>query len=171
MIDGLTGWAEAIPHVDQRAKTVANAVYVHWIFCYGVSEQIHSDRGVQFESAVFDELCTTFGIYNTRTTPYRPQANGICERFNRTLVSMLRRAIPKRPYDGEPLLPAVLQAYRSTPPEVTGFTPHFLAFGSEMRLPVHLGSPLPEPPRNIPSYGNLPAENFGVGISRRSRVV
>ena len=73
---------------------------------------------------------------------------------------MLRRAVQKRPYDWEPLLPAVLQAYRSTPSEATGYTPHFLAFGSEMRLPVELGSPLPEPPRDIRSYGNLLAENF-----------
>ena len=160
MIDGLTGWAEAIPIVDQLAKTVADAVYVHWISRYGVPEQIHSDRGVQFESAIFDELCTTFGIDKTRMTPYRPQANGKCERFNRTLVSMLRRAVQKRPYGWEPLLPAVLQAYRSTPSEATGFTPHFLGFGSVMRLPIDLGSHLPEPPRDIRSYGNLLAENL-----------
>ena len=111
MIDGLTGWAEAVPMEDQRAVTVAHAVYAEWIARYGVPEQIYSDRGTQFESALFEELCIAFGIYKTRTTPYRPQANGNCERFNRTLITMLRRAVQKRPYDWEPLLPAVLQAY------------------------------------------------------------
>ena len=31
MIDGLTGWAEAVPIEDQRAVTVAHAVYTEWI--------------------------------------------------------------------------------------------------------------------------------------------
>ena len=45
MIDGLTGWAEAVPLLDQRAITVARAVYSDWIFQYGVPESINSDRG------------------------------------------------------------------------------------------------------------------------------
>ena len=99
MIDGLTGWAEAIPIDDQRADTVARVVFSEWISRYGAPEQIHSDRGAQFESALFEELCTSFGVDNTRTTPYRPQSNGTCERFNRTLITMWRLAVQRRPYD------------------------------------------------------------------------
>ena len=160
MIDGLTGWAEAVPIADQSAATVARAVYSEWIARYGVPEQIHSDRGTQFESAVFAELCTIFGIDKTRTTPYRPQANGKCERFNRTLVSMLRRAVQKRPYDWESMLPAVLQAYRSSISEATGFTPRRLAFGSEMRLPVDFGTPLPDLPRDARTLAAEIAEDL-----------
>ena len=65
-----------------------------------------------------------FGIDKTRTTPYRPQANGKCERFNRKLTSMQQRAVQKRPYDWEPLLSPVLQEYRSTISEETIFTPY-----------------------------------------------
>ena len=46
MIDGLTGWADAVPIVDQSAPTVGRAVYIKWILKYGVQEQLHSDRGV-----------------------------------------------------------------------------------------------------------------------------
>ena len=160
MIDGLTGWAEAVPIADQTAVTVARVVYAEWIARYGVPEQLHSDRGVQFESAVFAELCDTFGVDKTRTTPYRPQSNGKCERFNRTLVSMLRRAVMKRPYDWEPLLPTVLQAYRSSITESTGFTPFRLEFGREMRLPIDLGSPTPDPPREIRTFAAELAEDL-----------
>ena len=146
MIDGLTGWAEAVQIADQSAPTVARALYTEWISRNGVPEHLHSDRGVQFESAVFAELCALLGIEKTRTTPYRPQANGTCERLNQTLISMLRRAVQKRPYDWEPLLSPVLQAYRSTISEATGFTPYRLTFGREMRLPIDLGTPLSEPP-------------------------
>ena len=57
MIDNFTGWAEAIPIADQSAATCACAVYAEWIARYGVLEQLHSDRGPQFESALFSELC------------------------------------------------------------------------------------------------------------------
>ena len=89
---------------------------------------------------------------NTRTTAYRPQAYGKCERFNRTVVAMLRRAVQRRPYDWESLLAPVLQSYRSMVSEATGFTPFRLVFGREMRLPIDLGSPLPEPPRDVRTF-------------------
>ena len=67
---------------------------------------------------------------------------------------MLLRAVQRLPYDLEPLLPAVLQAYWLTPSEATNFTPHRLAFGREMRLPIDIGTPLPEPPRDIRAFAN-----------------
>ena len=73
---------------------------------------------------------------------------------------MLRRAVQRRIYDWEPPLPAVLQAYRSTPSESTGFTPHQLVFGREMRLPIDIGTPLPEPPRDIRTFANSLVEDL-----------
>ena len=121
---------------------------------------MNSDRGTQFESALFAELCATFGVDKTRTTAYRPQANGKCERFNRTLVAMLHRAGQRRPYDWESLLAPVLQSYRLTVFEATGFTPFRLAFAREMRLPIDLGSPLPEPPRDVRTFAAEIAEDL-----------
>ena len=160
MIDGLTGWAKAVPIADQSATTVARAVYADWIARYGVPEQLHFDRGSQFESALFVVLCANFRVEKTRTTAYRPQANEKCERFNRTLVSMLRRAVQRRPYEKESLLAQVLQSYRSTVSEATAFTPYRLAFGREMRLLVDLGTPLPEPPRDVRTFAAEPAEEL-----------
>ena len=54
----------------------------------------------------------------------------------------------------------VLQSYRSTVSEATGFTPFRLAFGREMRLPVDLGMPLPEPPRDMRTFASELAENL-----------
>ena len=76
MIDGVTGWAEAVPIADQIAATVARAVYADWIARYGVPKKLHFDRGTQFKSALIAVLCATFRVYKTRATPYRPQANG-----------------------------------------------------------------------------------------------
>ena len=78
MIDKLKGCAEVILIDDHRAETVASVVVSEWTFRYGAPEKIHSDQGAQFESALFEELCTSFGVDKTKTTPYRPQLNGKC---------------------------------------------------------------------------------------------
>ena len=62
---------------------------------------------------------------------------------------MLRRAVQKRPYDFEPILAPVLQAFQSTISESTNFTLYRLAFGREMRLPFDFKTPLPVPPREV----------------------
>ena len=114
---------------------------------------------VRSSSLRFSPSCATFGVDKTLTTPYRLQANGKCERFNSTLVSMLRRAVKRRPYEWESLLAPVLQAYRATVSDTTGFTPYRLAFSREMRLPVDLETPLPEPPRDVRTFAAELAED------------
>lgn len=141
--------------MDQRSVTIARAVFSEWIACFCAPERIHSDRGAQFESALFEELCDAFGVDRTRMTPYQPQTSEKVEHFNRTLVSMLRRSVKKRPYYRELLLPAVLQAYQTTPNESTGFTPFYMVFGREMRLPIDVLTALPEPSRDVRTYANL----------------
>ena len=49
---------------------------------------IHTDQGSNFEYLFYD-VCEILGIDKTRTTPLRPQSDGMVERFNRTLLSML----------------------------------------------------------------------------------
>ena len=73
---------------------------------------------------------------------------------------MLRRAVQQRPYDWESLLAPVLQSYRSTVSEATGFTPDRLAFGRKRRLLVDLGTPLPTPPRNVSTVVAELADDF-----------
>ena len=50
----------------------------------------HSDQGRNFESTLFAELCKSLEVAKTRTTPYRPSANGQMERYNRTLLAAIR---------------------------------------------------------------------------------
>src|SRR4029434_5258265 len=50
---------------------------------------ILTDRVEAFESALMQQLCAIYGCRKVHTTPYHPQGNGACERFNRTLLSLL----------------------------------------------------------------------------------
>ncbi|KAL3871559.1 hypothetical protein ACJMK2_039717 [Sinanodonta woodiana] len=89
LCDCFTKWTEAIPLPDQEALTVTKAFVNEFVCRFGTPLQLHSDQGRCFESKIFRGMCDCLSINKTRTTPLRPQANGLVERFNRTLATML----------------------------------------------------------------------------------
>ena len=83
--DHFTRYAQAIPTRNQTADYSTDNFIVH----YGIPQRIHSDQGANVESKIVKELCTLTGMKKSRTTNYHPMGNGMCERFNHTLLGML----------------------------------------------------------------------------------
>ncbi len=71
------------------AETVAKAFTERWIAVFGIPSTITTDRGAQFETALFTKLANVLGTNRIRTTAYHPQANGLVERFHRQLKAAL----------------------------------------------------------------------------------
>ena len=134
--DHFTKYAQAIPTKNQTAKTTAEALFKNFIVHYGIPTTLHSDQGQQFESHIIQELCKLLNIKKSRTTPYHPMGNGTTERFNRTLLKMLGTLENDMKSDWKSHIPALVHAYNSMPQETTGYSPYFLMFGREPRLPV-----------------------------------
>ena len=72
VMDHFTKLAEAIPLRNHTASTVARALMLNVFSRFGVPLQLLSDRGSEFESVLFNELCQWMGIDKIRTTAYRP---------------------------------------------------------------------------------------------------
>ena len=136
--DYFTRWTEAFPLPDQKAATVADCLVTEIIVKLGAPYVIHSDQGPNFESELFAEICKLLGITKTRTYGYRPQSDGLVERFNRTLQDMIAKLVNEYRNDWDEILPYVLCAYRATPHQSTGMTPNLLMLGREALLPVDL---------------------------------
>lgn len=138
MTDVFSKFTVAIPTKDQTADTVAKELVRNWFNHYGVPLRIHSDNGKSFEGQVIAALCRLYGIKKTHTTIYRPESNGICERFNRTMHDLLRPLEAAQKKKWPQYLPELVQSYNASVHASTGYSPHFLLFGTECRLPIDL---------------------------------
>ena len=136
LTDVFTKYTVAIPTRDQKATTTAAAIVKEWINKLGVMERLHSDQGRNFESNVVKELCNTYGVKKSRTTSAHPEGNGQCERFNRTLHSLLQTLSHEQKQRWPNHIQGLVFCYNTTPHSTTGYSPYYLLFGRHPRLPL-----------------------------------
>ena len=128
--------------VVTKDKTVVTVFYECFIAVFGVPVKLLSNRGVNFTSALVEELCVAFGIQKCRTTAYHAQCNGQVEHFHQMLFHMIGKLVCDKKAQWEQCLPELLQAYNSTRSVVTGYWPHYLMFGRHACLPVDYYFPM-----------------------------
>ena len=78
---------------------------------FGVPREIHRYQGTNLESKLMSEVCELLDIEKTRTTPLHPQSDGQVERYNRTLIEMLRDKLKESQGDWDKQLPTFMIAY------------------------------------------------------------
>ena len=133
VIDRATRWVEAWPMASTTAAACTDGLVHGWIARFGLPDVIVSDRGPQFTSAVWAELCAKMGVNHRLTTAYHPQCNGMVERFHRQLKEALRSRECAATWVAH--LPWVLLGLRTAPKEDSGISSAELVYGEQLRLP------------------------------------
>ena len=87
-------YPEAIPLKSTDSKHVAETL-IPFFSHVGLPQEILSNCGTNFTSRLIEELYSLLGIHAIKTSPYHLQTDGLIERFNATMKSMLRKVIQK----------------------------------------------------------------------------
>lgn len=130
-------WTEVVAIPNKEAITVAKAIFEEWICRKGVPNLLVSDNGKEFANSILEELCKLMRIDKHLITSYHPQANAQCERFNRDMRKYLMTMLEETS-DWVTYLKPLQFAHNTALNKSTRYTPHYLTFLDDPRLPDSL---------------------------------
>lgn len=123
---------------DIAAPTVCQAFLTTWVARFGAPATITTDRGRQFTSRLFADVCRFLGAEHRLTTAYHPCSNGLVERLHRQLKAALKSSTD--PSHWTEHLPLVLLGIRSAVKDC-GTSSAALVYGAPLRLPGEFFDP------------------------------
>jgi hypothetical protein len=134
--DHFTKFTEAYPLKDKTSDAIAE-VLVTQIFCrYGAPNQLLTDQAPDFTNEILMKIYDYLNITKQRTSAYHPQGNGQTERFNRTMLAMLRSYVDDYKTEWDRMLPFICHAYNISENKTTNYIPHYLMFGRNPRTTI-----------------------------------
>jgi transposase InsO family protein len=141
--DRFTRWIELVAIPDATAYTAAKALVDHIICRHGCPRALLTDRGSNFVSHLFRDVCKLLGVKKIFTTAYHPQTDGPPERLNRFIVNALYSVVAKDQTDWDLFLRAIAFAYITSVIEGLGFSPFEMVYARKPVLPTDVlyGSP------------------------------
>jgi hypothetical protein len=109
---------------------------------FGAPHEIVSDRGSSFNAKVLKEYLEIQRISHFPSTPYHPQTNGLDERSHRTLKPMITKMAQGAIDKWDLFLPSAVFSFNARRHTVTGYSPFYLCYGFEPRLPQDIHPPV-----------------------------
>ena len=86
-------------------------------------------------SALFQEMCKLLQIKRINSTSFNPKMQGKIEKFHFGLNQTMSYYVNKYGNDWDDFVDYALMVHRATPHSVTKFSPYYLLYGRDMRLP------------------------------------
>jgi len=122
---------------DDIIHTIENDLIYH----YGTPLTYISDNATPFSSQKLNTFLSRYGITHSFTPPYTPQVNGLNERANATMLTVLSKFALEFTDDLDQRLPNLILAINSEKQSSkvffsTQFSPFYLLHGFQSRIPI-----------------------------------
>ena len=121
---------------DQTARTATETLRNGYFRLFGAPAYLVSDQGKAFTGHIITHLCDLYGVQKLRTLPYHAQTNSQVEHMNQMIIRMIGKLEEDKKACWSKHLPELLLAYNATCSAVTGYSPYYLLFGRQSRIPV-----------------------------------
>ncbi|XP_065195680.1 uncharacterized protein LOC135827084 [Sycon ciliatum] len=119
--DMFTKWVEVVPLVRHDGPSVA-AAFVDVCSRWGAPAVVRCNNGTEFVNQVVTSLYDAFGVEVRHGAVRHPQSQGGVERFNRTLLTLIRKIVQESD-DWVSALNVLLYYYRIRPHSALGVSP------------------------------------------------
>ena len=135
--DHFTKYVEVFALRDQQTPKVARCL-LQFICRHSVPDQILSDQGTNYQSEILAEVYALLDVERLRTAPYHAQTDGLSERFNRTLQTMIAHYTNDKRTNWDIHLPVLQFAYNTATHTTTKATPFEMVYGRKPKIPIDL---------------------------------
>ncbi|XP_064089904.1 uncharacterized protein LOC135203903 [Macrobrachium nipponense] len=133
VIDQSTRWPETTPMLEDTAEICAEVLLSSWVSCFGVPDNVTTDRGTAFTSELWTALARLMGEEHHTTIAYNLAANGMVERTHHFLKASLMARCTGPNWKAQ--LPWVLLGLRTAPRANSGPSPTEMVFRDTLTVP------------------------------------
>lgn len=141
MMDELTKYLVTIPIENKSARSVAEAIFNHFILIHGPMRQIKTDLGTEYVNEILKNVCELLKIEHSKSTAYHHQTLGQVERNHRLLNEYSRSYLIGNLDEWDVHFRYFTFCYnicRSTT-NSTKYSPFELIYGHQVNTPYDLG--------------------------------
>ena len=139
--DRFTKLVKDFPLRNIRAQDIPRAFLRHLVFAYRAPLTVLPDNGPQFTEKFLLETYRVFGIQKLLTNAYHPENNGQAERYNRTILSVLRKFVGEHPQSWDRYTDFLSYAYNTQVHETKGNSTFELVVSRPPPSVYHLSVP------------------------------
>ena len=138
IIDNFSKFSEAVPcgHDEYDAQTLSRFLLQKWFARHGAPTRMQSDNALNLTAEISNEFLKASQVTKVTSTAGHPRTQGLVERQNRTLLTLLRVVCSRRMRDWDQYLDEIRGAYNSTRHATTGCSPYMLTRGVEKAIPL-----------------------------------
>ena len=139
MTDKFSRYAHAAAITTAESSNIAQVILNTWISNEGLFRVLLTDQGANLTTSnIMKEIFNVLQVDKRKTTAYKPSTNGLVERFNRSLVNILKKYIQEFPNTWSEKLPLACLAHNTAFNASTKATPFLLMRGRDCILPHDL---------------------------------
>lgn len=149
--DYFTRYMQIYPLKTQKATEVADKL-LNYISIFGLFDNLLSDCASNFVGTILTSLAEKLGINKLKTTSYRPSTNGMNEASHKQLKTSLA-IFARDNHNWVKGIEFYQLLYNAQRHSTTKYSPHYLMFGCEPKVPYTIKHKLSEEEYNsIPEY-------------------
>lgn len=129
--------------IERKSALEVAQCLLKLFYRYGATKSVLHDNGREFVNKVNEDLCRLWGVEERFTATYSPQTNGLDERTNQTLKRTIQKMVNDNQDDWDQFIDSTLFSTRVKIQMTTKFSPFYLVYHREAKVPTQITMPQP----------------------------